>query len=180
MELIQEPLPGVRILKPFVFEDDRGDFVKPYHEGQLNKYGISMNIREEFFSTSQKGVLRGMHFQVPPYAHQKIVYCINGSVLDVLVDLRKSSVTYGQSCAFELSGKNRHIVHIPVGIAHGFLSLEEKSCLVYKTDSVHAPDHDKGILWNSFGFDWPINISDAVISSRDLSHPVLRDYESLF
>jgi dTDP-4-dehydrorhamnose 3,5-epimerase len=170
MQLISEPLPGVKILRPFVFEDARGNFVKPFHEGQLAAHGISILVREEFFSTSQAGVVRGMHFQIPPHSHQKIVYCITGRVLDVLLDLRENSPTFGRTAAFELSAQNRHIVHIPVGIAHGFMSLENASCLVYKTDAVHAPEHDRGILWNSFGFEWPL-LPDVppAISDRDLS-----------
>jgi len=154
MNLISEPLPGVKVLRPFVFEDTRGNFVKPFHADQLATHGITIHVQEEFFSTSAAGVLRGMHFQTPPHAHQKIVYCITGRVLDVVLDLRKDSSTFGQSAGFELSAANRHIVHIPVGFAHGFYSLEDNSCLVYKTDAVHAPAHDGGILWNSFGFPW--------------------------
>ncbi|WP_193210814.1 dTDP-4-dehydrorhamnose 3,5-epimerase [Luteolibacter marinus] len=180
MELISEPLPGVRVLRPFVFEDARGNFVKPFHEGQLAAHGIEMTVREEFFSTSAAGVLRGMHFQVPPHAHQKLVYCISGRVLDVVLDLRRDSPGYGRCAAFELSAANHHVVHIPVGLAHGFLSLEDQSCLVYKTDAVHAPDCDAGILWNSFGFDWPVAGFEPVISPRDQAHPRLSDFSSPF
>jgi dTDP-4-dehydrorhamnose 3,5-epimerase len=167
-------------LRPLVFEDARGTFVKPFHEGQLAAHGIAMAVREEFFSTSRKGVLRGMHFQVPPHAHQKLVYCLTGRVLDVLLDLRKASPSFGTAAAFELSAANRHVVHIPPGIAHGFLSLEDDSCLIYKTDAVHAPDCDAGVLWNSFGFAWPLDGSAPVISPRDLAHPELCDFESPF
>jgi dTDP-4-dehydrorhamnose 3,5-epimerase len=180
MNLVGEPLPGVKILKPFVFADTRGDFVKPFHEGQLAEHGISMAVKEEFFSTSQTGVLRGMHFQLPPHAHQKLVYCITGRVLDVLLDLRTDSPSYGSCAAFELSAANRHLVYIPVGFAHGFLCLEDNSCLVYKTDAVHAPSADSGILWNSFGFEWPLNGIDPVISSRDLTHPAFANFASPF
>lgn len=181
MQLIDEPLPGVKILRPFVFEDARGNFVKPFHEGQLAAWGISLHVREEFFSTSATGVLRGMHFQIPPNAHQKLVYCITGRVLDVLLDLRKDSPTFGKSTSFELSAANRHVVYIPVGFAHGFLSLEDNSCLVYKTDAVHAPESDRGILWNSFGFEWPIPPgSESAISARDIAHPALEQFDNPF
>ncbi len=180
MQLIAEPLLGVKILRPFVFEDSRGNFVKPFHEDQLAAHGIQMTVREEFFSTSAAMVLRGMHFQTPPHAHQKIVYCITGRVLDVLLDLRKNAPTFGQAVGFELSAANRHIVHIPVGFAHGFLSLEDNSCLVYKTDAVHAPANDAGILWNSFGFDWPLHGMTPTISARDLAHPHFVDFASPF
>lgn len=137
-----------------------------------------MTVREEFFSTSSKDVLRGMHFQTPPHAHQKLIYCITGRVLDVLLDLRRSSPTYGQSIALELSAANRHVLFVPVGFAHGFLSLEDHSCLVYKTDAVHAPQHDAGIRWDSFGFDWPAD--SPLISGRDLTHPEFSEFRSPF
>lgn len=178
MTLVDEPLPGVKILKPFVFEDARGNFVKPFHEDQLAAHGISMIVREEFFSTSAKNVLRGMHFQIPPHAHQKLIYCLSGRVLDVLLDLRKESPAYGKAVSFELSAVNHHVAYVPEGIAHGFLSLEDGSCMVYKTDAVHAADADKGLLWNSFDFEWPVE--DAVISGRDLTHPAFDSYASPF
>lgn len=180
MELIDEPLPGVKVLKPFVHEDERGDFVKTFHESQLAEHGIQMTVREEFYSTSQAGVLRGMHFQVPPHAHQKLVYCLSGRVLDVVLDLRQNSPTYGHSVGFELSEANRHIVHIPVGFAHGFLSLDDGSRLIYKTDCVHMPESDMGILWNSFGHDWPVADITPTISGRDIAHPTMTDFKTPF
>ncbi|OYU44405.1 MAG: dTDP-4-dehydrorhamnose 3,5-epimerase, partial [Burkholderiales bacterium PBB4] len=142
------------------------------------EHGISMTVREEFFSTSAKGVLRGMHFQVPPHAHQKIIYCLSGRVLDVLLDLRMDSLTYGHSVGIELSAINHHVVYLPAGIAHGFLSQEDNSCLVYKTDAVHAPESDFGLRWDSFGFDWPIE--KGIISGRDLNHPLFANFSSPF
>jgi dTDP-4-dehydrorhamnose 3,5-epimerase len=180
MELIAEPLPGVKILRPFVFEDARGNFVKPFHKGQLAAHGISLVVREEFFSTSAAGVLRGMHFQVPPHAHQKLIYCITGRVIDVVLDLREGSPTFGKAATFELSATNRHVVYLPVGFAHGFLSMEDGSCLIYKTDAVHAPDCDRGIRWDSFGFDWPVGDSQPVISARDLEHPSFPQFDTPF
>lgn len=180
MDLISEPLPGVKIFRPFVFEDERGEFVKPFHTGQLSDHGIKFPIEEEFFSTSAKNVLRGMHFQIPPAAHQKLVYCISGKVLDVVLDLRRRSPSFGRATSFELSDNNRHIVHIPVGFAHGFLSLEDDSCLVYKTDRVHSPESDLGILWSSIKFDWPIAEGSPFISARDQLHVKLADFRSPF
>jgi dTDP-4-dehydrorhamnose 3,5-epimerase len=193
MILISEPIPSVKILRPFVFEDARGNFVKPFHEGQLAAHGISLTLREEFFSTSTAGVLRGMHFQTPPHAHQKLVYCLTGRVLDVVLDLRRSSPSYGQAAGFELSSVNRHVVHIPVGFAHGFLALEDQSCLIYKTDAVHAPESDAGLHWDSFGFDWQTRWNEGVqetglasvafapvISPRDVAHPRFDDFASPF
>ena len=180
MTLIDEPLPGVKILRPFIFKDSRGCFIKPFHEGQLAEHGIQMTVREEFFSTSAACVLRGMHCQVPPHAHQKLVCCITGRVLDVVLDLRRNSPAYGQVASFELSATNRHVAYIPKGFAHGFLSLEDDSCLVYITDAVHAPESDAGILWNSFNFDWPLADLDPIVSSRDLTLPRFNDFTSPF
>lgn len=205
MNLVSEPLPGVKVLRPFVFEDARGNFVKPFHEDQLAAHGIAIHVKEEFFSTSAAGVLRGMHFQTPPHAHQKLVYCITGKVFDVVLDLRRDSPTFGQAAGFELSAANRHVVHIPIGFAHGFYSIEDNSCLVYKTDAVHAPANDGGILWNSFGFPWQdaaesklkVEASESLklelatstaasaalaptISERDSKFPAFADFQSPF
>lgn len=180
MDLINQPLSGVKIFRPFVFEDQRGVFVKPFHEEQLHEHDIRMTVREEFFSTSGEDVLRGMHFQLPPHAHSKLVYCITGKVLDVLLDLRKASPTFGQAVSFELSASNRHCVFIPKGIAHGFYTLGSDSCLVYKTDAVHNPECDAGISWNSFGFDWPLQSKQPIVSDRDQKHPHFCDFESPF
>lgn len=180
MHLIEEPLPGIKVFKPYVYEDERGNFVKPFHGEQLAQCGISFILREEFFSTSAAGVLRGMHFQIPPHAHQKVIYCIRGKVTDVLLDIRKESPTYGKSVSLELSATNHHVLYLPIGIAHGFLSLEDNSCLIYKTDTVHHPDADKGILWNSFGHDWKIQREKAILSERDLDHPSFDNFESMF
>ncbi len=178
MQLIDEPLPGVKVLKPFIFEDARGNFVKPFHEDQLLQHEISMTVREEFYSTSAKNVLRGMHFQIPPHAHQKLVYCISGEVIDVLLDLRRKSPTYGKAVSINISYNNKHVLYIPKGIAHGFLSLRDNTCLIYKTDAVHSNLHDKGIAWNSFGFEWPS--IEPIISVRDLSHTSFLDFSSPF
>lgn len=179
MKLISQPLPGIHVLEPFIHRDPRGDFVKPFHEGQLRALGIEFTLREEFFSTSAKGVVRGMHFQLPPHQHHKLVYCIAGRVLDVVLDLRKDSATFGQAAGVELSAENHYVISIPAGFAHGFASLEDGSCLVYKTDAVHAQSHDAGIRWDSFGFPWPLT-TGPILSPRDAAFPSLADFDSPF
>lgn len=176
---LDQPLPGVHLLQPKVFTDNRGDFVKTYHTGAFAELGISFTPVEEFFSTSHKGVLRGMHFQLPPHDHAKLVYCIRGRVLDVLLDLRKNSPTYGKTASAELSRENHHQFYIPSGVAHGFLSLEDNSVMIYKTSTVHAPSHDAGILWDSFGFEWPQGAS-YTISPRDQKLPALSAFLNPF
>jgi dTDP-4-dehydrorhamnose 3,5-epimerase len=171
-------LPGVRLLQPRLFGDRRGTFIKTYHEEAWHEAGISFTIKEEYYSISRQGVLRGMHFQSPPEDHTKIVYCPSGRVLDVLLDLRRSSPTFGQAAVMELSAENRLILIIPNGIAHGFLSREESSIMVYKTSTVHSPAHDAGIRWDSFGFDWGCDA--PVLSERDAAFPALADFASPF
>jgi dTDP-4-dehydrorhamnose 3,5-epimerase len=173
-------LAGAAVIEPIVHRDERGEFVKTFHAGQLADAGLRFELREEFYSVSRRGVLRGMHFQTPPFAHQKLVACLSGRVLDVLVDLRRESATFGRSCSLELSGERPQMVWIPAGIAHGFLSLVDGSCVTYKTDREYAPQNDAGMRWDSFGFDWPMNGDQLVISSRDRQHPALAEFESPF
>src|ERR1035437_6763131 len=144
MTIIQQPFPGTFLIQPKVFADNRGDFVKTFHEPLFLELGIQFMPVEEFFSTSHKNVLRGMHFQMPPHDHDKLVYCIRGRVLDVLVDLRKTSPCFRRCASAELSAVNHHLSFIPKGVAHGFLSLDDDSLMVYKTSTFHAPEHDAG------------------------------------
>jgi dTDP-4-dehydrorhamnose 3,5-epimerase len=174
MTILSEPFPGTYLLRPKVFEDARGDFVKTFHDGLFRELGIEFRPLEEFFSTSRKGVLRGMHFQLPPHDHAKLVYCVRGRVLDVLLDLRTNSPSYGKSVGAELSGENHHQFYIPSGVAHGFLSLENDSVMVYKTSTVHVPSHDAGVRWDSFGFDWALD-GAPILSSRDDALPPFAD-----
>lgn len=176
----QHGFAGVYLLEPFSHSDVRGDFVKTFHIGQVKDAELNFELREEFYSISHKNVLRGMHFQMPPHSHQKIVSCLAGAVLDVLVDLRKSEPTFGKALSFELSATNRRVLWIPVGVAHGFLSLCDKSFVIYKTDKQHFPEFDQGVHWDSFGFKWPTTESSFLISSRDSNHPRFDQFESPF
>jgi dTDP-4-dehydrorhamnose 3,5-epimerase/CDP-3, 6-dideoxy-D-glycero-D-glycero-4-hexulose-5-epimerase len=165
------------LLQPKRFEDQRGFFVKTYHEDLCKVLGVNLNIREEFYSISRKNVIRGMHFQLPPHEHDKLVYCARGAVLDVLLDLRKGP-NYGLVASAELSGENSHLIFIPKGIAHGFVALTDEALMLYKTSTIHAPEFDGGIFWNSFGFDW--GIAGPIISTRDQQHDLFADFESPF
>ena len=180
MKFNSTPFQGLYLVEPFRHADARGEFVKTFHAPKFADQGLTFDFREEFYSISNKGVLRGMHFQTPPAAHQKIVYCIAGSVLDVVLDLRKTEPTYGKSYSIELNEENRNTLWIPIGFAHGFLSLRNGSCVVYKTDKEHAPDNDKGLLWNSFGFEWPTTGPTVSTSPRDNQHPSFESFESPF
>ena len=178
MKILAEPLRGAFLIEARCHEDARGDFVKTYHRSAFFEMGISFTPAESFYSTSRREVIRGMHFQTPPAAHAKVVYCISGRVMDVVLDLRKSSPTYGQAVSHELSRENHRQFFIPIGVAHGFLSLDENSVLVYATDTVHSPSHDAGVRWDSFGFDWETR--EPLVSPRDAGFPDLTDFVSPF
>lgn len=159
-------------------EDPRGSFFKTYHIENYEGLGLPTDWQEEYFSMSYKNVVRGMHFQTPPGDHDKIVTCVQGAVLDVVLDLRKASKTYKKVFSAELNAQNKHVLVIPKGCAHGFLSLQDNSIMFYKVSTVYSPANDKGILWSSIGFDWPV--TNALVSERDQIHPKLAEYESPF
>jgi dTDP-4-dehydrorhamnose 3,5-epimerase len=169
---------GLWLLRPRIAEDARGCFVKTYHKPAFQELGIAFDPKEEFYSTSARNAIRGMHFQSPPAAHAKLVYCLTGRVLDVALDMRKASSTYGLSFTRELSAANREMLFIPVGFAHGFLALADGTSMLYKTDAVHSPACDAGIAWDSFGFAWPV--AKPVLSERDRSFPKWAEFQSPF
>lgn len=171
-------LNGAYIITLPAFYDDRGSFVKTFHETTLAEKGIRFNLKESYFSFSKKDVIRGMHFQLPPHQHAKVVYCPQGAILDVIIDLRKDSPTYKQYVATELSADNHKAYYIPVGFAHGFKSLTDDAITYYLVSSEYSKEHDTGILYNSFGFDW--GVEQPIISERDLSFPKLEEWSSVF
>ncbi len=178
MELVPTELPGLQIIRPKIFCDTRGSFVKTFHRETFQELGLDFEPQEEFFSVSHKNVLRGMHFQTPSAAHAKLVYCLVGRVLDVVLDLRKNSPAFGCSYARELNATNRELFFIPVGFAHGFLALEDNATMVYQTSTPHSPAHDAGIRWDSFDFDWPVK--NPILSERDKKFPILSEFASPF
>ena len=178
MILQDEILPGVLRLRLRAHADKRGVFVKTYAASAFASLGIAFDSREEFYSVSGKHVLRGMHFQLPPHDHQKIVYCLAGSARDVLLDLRTGQ-GYGRSAEVLLSAKDPSLLVIPSGVAHGFLSLEDDTLMAYKTSTEHSPEADAGIHWDSFGHDWQLG-SAPVTSERDACHPGLSAFVSPF
>lgn len=178
MKVLPTDIPGLMVLHPPVFNDARGTFVKTYHDGVFREAGLPFCPKEEFFTVSRKDVLRGMHFQLPPTAHHKLVSCIRGRALDVVLDLRHQSPTFERHFSRELGGPNREMLFIPAGLAHGFLALEEQTTLFYLTSAVHSPADDSGVLWNSFGFDWPTR--EPILSERDCGFKTLREFASPF
>lgn len=152
---------------PKIFKDDRGIFVKVYTHEFFEKLGMKLDIREQFYSVSKKNVIRGLHFQLPPKEHNKLVYCLYGEVFDVVVDLRVGSPTYGKYETFILSAEKSNILYVPKGLAHGFCVLSEMAIMVYNVDVEFSPEHDSGIRWNSLDIPWPCSLDEAIVSDKD-------------
>lgn len=182
MNVTQLDIAGCFLIDLPKFEDYRGAFIKTFHPSHFEGTSIDgFNLQEEFYSVSKKHVLRGLHFQEPPAAHDKMVTCLDGKVLDFFVDIRKSSYTYGKLIKIELDAQKPQLLYLPKGLAHGFLTLSEQATLLYKTDHAYAPELDKGILWSSVGLDLnELGERELIISERDQSFPTLADYESPF
>ena len=171
--IFSEPLPDVFILNLKRFSDERGNFNKIFQQDLFASLGIKFSPKEYFYSTSKKNVLRGMHFQVGSFAHDKLVYCSQGIILDVIVDVRKESNYFNAPISIELSGEDSKAVFIGKGYAHGFLTKSNHSAMHYFTSTVHSPENDMGVLWSSINFDW--QIKNPVISTRDGCHPDINE-----
>jgi dTDP-4-dehydrorhamnose 3,5-epimerase len=171
-------IPGVIVIEPPVFSDQRGVFVKTFNREVLNDEKINFSVEESFYSVSKEHVIRGMHFQYPPMDHAKFVYCPSGKILDVILDIRKGSPTYGQFATVELSPENGKVVLIPSGCAHGFISLRDHSVTVYLQSSVRSAEHEAGVRFDSFGMDW--RTIDPITSERDTLFPTLSELDSPF
>jgi dTDP-4-dehydrorhamnose 3,5-epimerase len=178
MKIIDTKLEGVKILQPDIFGDERGSFVKPFHKETFEKNGLNTRFEESFYSISKKGVIRGMHFQTPPADHVKLVYCPAGAIMDVVVDIRKNSPTYGQYVNVELSQNNGTMIYIPRGCAHGFIALEDNSAAVYMQETMRSAEHEGGIRYDSFGMDW--GTETPILSKRDQIFPKLSEFNSPF
>jgi dTDP-4-dehydrorhamnose 3,5-epimerase len=160
--------------------DERGFFSETYSRAQYAEYGILGDFVQDNHSLSRKtGTLRGLHFQMAPHAQSKILRCIRGSVFDVAVDIRRGSPTYGKWEGFELTAKNGHQLYVPVGFAHGFLTLEADSEIVYKCTDYYAPETEGAVLWDSCGIDWPL-ACDPILSAKDQEASPLADFNSPF
>lgn len=177
-KVIESRLQGCFEIQSRRFEDERGLFIKTFHQPTFERLGLHTDFPEEYYSISRKGVIRGMHFQLPPHDHVKIVYCTSGRVMDVVVDLRKGSPTFGGHVVFELTPQKANMVYIPKGMAHGFCAIEDNTIMHYKQSSVYAPDYDAGILWSSVGVDWPVE--KPILSARDMSFDSLDAFDSPF
>lgn len=168
-----QPMPGVYVLDCPYFPDRRGDFTKLFHIDDLSKEDIAFTPAESFLTRSKTGVLRGMHYQVGEAAHDKLVTCIKGQVLDVVVDVRPESPNFNRPFAVEISESSNTALLIGKGYAHGFLTLAVDSWMLYFTSTVHCPSLDRGVLWSSIAFDWPN--AKPLISERDGLHPLIQE-----
>ncbi len=177
-ELRPSGIPDCFQVQPRIFADVRGRFVKVFHKEAFIELGLATDFVEEYYSSSNFGVVRGLHFQAPPVDHVKLIYCVQGEVFDVVLDLRVGSPTYGKISTFTLGADLGNYLYVPKGLAHGFCVTSEKATLVYKVSSVYSPQHDTGILWNSANIDWPTNT--PLLSDRDLSLPRLAEFVSPF
>jgi dTDP-4-dehydrorhamnose 3,5-epimerase len=172
-------IPGAILIDLRRFEDTRGSFVKFVFGPEFEQAGLRFDFREQYYSLSHRGVLRGMHFQTPPHEHAKLVTCISGEALDVLVDLRKGSPSFGKTVSFRLRGSVPQAVYIPSGVAHGFLAAADNTTLLYAVTSSHAKEHDCGILWSSLDFDWGLDCT-PILSARDAGFPPFAEFETPF
>lgn len=183
MEIIKTEIEGLLLLKPKVFTDSRGYFYESYSKREFDEaIGYPVEFVQDNQSKSSYGVVRGLHFQLPPFTQSKLVRCIKGTVLDVAVDLRKGSPTFGRHLAVELSEENKMQFFIPKGFAHGFSVLSPEAVFQYKCDNYYAPQADGGISLfdDSLGIDWHIAPADRILSDKDRKHPLLSEIESPF
>lgn len=182
MEVINTEIEGVVIVQPRIFRDSRGYFFESYSKREFDEKVRRVDFVQDNESCSTHGVMRGLHFQCPPYSQSKLVRCVKGAVLDVAVDIRKGSPTYGRHVAVELTEDNRRQLFIPRGFAHGFAVLSDMAVFQYKCDNYYHPEAEGGISIRdkSIGIDWRIDDSQSVLSEKDLKHPLLKDFDSPF
>jgi dTDP-4-dehydrorhamnose 3,5-epimerase len=178
LEFVATSLEGCFEIRPTVIEDERGFFAKIFHKPLWEEHGLCTEFQEEYLTYSVRGTIRGLHFQVPPMQHAKVVLCAKGEVFDVAVDLRKGSPTYGEHAVIHLSGAASNAVYLAPGFAHGFCVTSDEALLYYKQSSVYSPTHDAGIRWDSANIPWPI--SDPILSQRDRLLQPLSSFESPF
>lgn len=178
MKKIETSISGLYILETVDFQDERGCFQKLYNYDFFEGNDLDTDFKEFYYSVSRKDVIRGMHFQLPPFDHTKLVYVSKGRIRDVVVDLRQKSATFGMFFSLEMDERAARYLYIPRGLAHGFLALEEGSIVNYAQTSCYAKDQDCGIAWDSFGFDW--GIQRPIVSGRDLTFEKLENFKSPF
>ena len=183
MKFTPQSIPEVILIEPTIHGDDRGYFVETFRQDLFEEVvGYKVNFIQDNESKSSKGVLRGLHYQLPPYTQAKLVRVIEGSVLDIAVDVRKSSPTFGQHAAVELTSDNKHQLFVPYGFAHGFVVLSDSATFAYKVDNYYAPEHDRGIAFDDkdLAIDWHMPLDTLQLSDKDKNQPTLANAKDLF
>ncbi len=182
MPFIQTPIPDLLVFEPKIFEDSRGYFFESFNLQTFRAAGIEINFVQDNQSSSRYGVIRGLHYQLEPHAQVKLIRVLAGNILDIAVDIRKGSPTFGKSFSIELSAENKKQLFIPAGFAHGFSVLSDQAEVFYKCDSLYNNDSEAGILYNdpSLGIDWKIPTGKEIISAKDLKLPLLKDCKNNF
>jgi dTDP-4-dehydrorhamnose 3,5-epimerase len=187
MNVLETIIPGLLIIEPKIFGDERGFFVESYNEPRYKEMGIMGDFVQDNLSKSKKGVLRGLHYQAPPYEQGKLVTVLQGAVLDVAVDIRQGSPTYGQHVMVELSAENKKQFWIPAGFAHGFLTLVDDTLFSYKCTNLYSPENDRGVRYDdeALGIEWPrlqqdsmtdsLETMEFIVSEKDQAQPLLKD-----
>jgi len=182
MKITRTKIKDLLIIEPIIYRDERGYFIESFNKKKYDELNINTNFVQDNESKSTKGVLRGLHFQKPPYDQSKLVRCVQGEVLDVAVDIRTNSKTYGQHFSIILSDVNNKQFYIPKGFAHGFVVLSDHAIFSYKVDNVYSPNHDCGILWNDLdlNIDWKLNNINPIISKKDSSLGTFKQLKKYF
>ena len=183
MDVVSLAIPDVKVLRPKKFGDHRGFFSETYNKRSLQAAGIELDFVQDNHSLSvERGVLRGLHFQIAPFAQDKLVRVVRGRILDVAVDLRRGSRTFGKHVTAEISAAEWNQILVPIGFAHGLLTLEPNTEVLYKVTNYYSPEHDKGLLWNdpALGIAWPIAASEVILSDKDKKQPRLADLPAYF
>ncbi|HWV43440.1 dTDP-4-dehydrorhamnose 3,5-epimerase [Pseudorhodoplanes sp.] len=183
MNITDAGLPGVKLLSPTRISDDRGFFSETFRQDVLTAHGIAVSfVQDNHSHSTAEGVVRGLHFQSPPFAQAKLVRVVRGRILDVVVDIRRGSPTYGRHLSVELSAENWQQLLVPAGFAHGFCTLAPGCEVLYKVDAYYSAAHDRGLLWNdpALGIDWPVTPDAVILSDRDRRHPTLAALDSPF
>ena len=182
MILVQTTLPDLYIIKPSVFKDSRGYFFEAYNHKKFTELGIELHFVQDNESQSEHGVIRGLHYQLAPYSQTKLVRVVFGKILDVAVDIRKNSPTFGKHFSVELDAESKQMLLVPKGFAHGFSVLSQTAVVLYKCDAVYNPEAERGILYNDteLNIDWKIESRKEIVSAKDKVHPTLKNAETNF